>query len=99
MSKLQEMVKDREAWRAAVHAIAEPDPNEQMNNSNKLKGEGERIFKREKERPRDTAGWVGSTLPPGIKGDIPKVGLALRRGECNPSSLLLFSRSVVSDSL
>ena len=68
LSELWEMVKDREAWRAAVHAIAEPDPNEQMNNSNKLKAEGDGIFKREKERPRDTAGWVGSTLPPGTDG-------------------------------
>jgi len=33
LNKLQEMVKDREAWHAAVHGIAESDMTKQLNNS------------------------------------------------------------------
>ena len=34
LSKLQEIVKDREAWRGAVHGVAK-DSIEQLNNNNK----------------------------------------------------------------
>ena len=32
-SKLQEMVKDREAWRVVMHGITESDTTEQLNNN------------------------------------------------------------------
>ena len=43
VSKLREIVKDRKAWRSAVHGVAESDMTLLLNNSKKKKENSQKI--------------------------------------------------------
>ena len=45
LNKLREMVKDREAWQAAMHWVAESDMNERLNNNIQHKKKTENVMK------------------------------------------------------
>ena len=45
LSKLLEIVKDREAWQAAMHRVTESDMNEQLNNNIEHKKKIENVMK------------------------------------------------------
>ena len=54
LSKLQEMVKNREAWHAVVHGVTKSDKTEGLNNDNYKKGSWKKKKQKQKQKKRLT---------------------------------------------
>ena len=63
LSKFQEIVKDREAWHAAVHGVTESDTNEQLNNRGFLRDSLKSTLRRDEHIMKTPYISTALTLP------------------------------------